>query len=283
MGQGNILVTGASTGIGHACALRFAELGYLVFAGVRKLSDGEALKAHSSGNIEPVLLDVTRPESIDGALAAAGDQPLAGLVNNTGIAVVGPLELLSLDAWRRQFEVNVLGLVAVTKAFLPLLRRGQGRIISIGSIADRGALPGSGAYDSSKSAVAAISDALRMEVQPWSISVSLIEAGGVATPTWEKTLQAADELRRQLAPEQYTLYSSLMATLRAETEYGARTALPVDRVVKAVVHAMTARKPKARYPVGRDVWLWVFLSWLPDRWRDRLILSKIGEKPPRGK
>jgi NAD(P)-dependent dehydrogenase (short-subunit alcohol dehydrogenase family) len=230
-----------------------------------------------------VLLDVTRPESIDSALAAAADQPLAGLVNNAGIAVVGPLELLSIDAWRWQFEVNVLGLVAVTQAFLPLLRRGRGRIINIGSIADRCALPGSGAYDSSKSAVAAISDALRMELQPWSISVSLIEAGGVATPTWEKTLRAADELRRQLAPEQYTLYTSLMATLRAETEYGARTALPVDRVVKAVDHAMTARKPKTRYLVGRDVWLWVFLSWLPDRWRDRLILSKLSENPPRGK
>jgi NAD(P)-dependent dehydrogenase (short-subunit alcohol dehydrogenase family) len=277
MGNGNILVTGASTGIGHACAIRFAELGYHVFAGVRKLSDGDALGAHSTGNIEPVLLDVTRPESIDGALAAAGDRPLTGLVNNAGIVVIGPLELVSIDGWRQQFEVNVLGLVAVTQAFLPLLRRGKGRIVNIGSVADRCALPGSGAYDSSKFAVAAISDVLRMELHAWGISVSLIEAGGVATPTWEKSLRAADDLRLQVAPERYALYSSLMATLRAETEAAARAALPVDRVVKAVEHAMTARKPKTRYLVGKDVWLWRLLNWLPDRWRDRLILSKIHE------
>jgi NAD(P)-dependent dehydrogenase (short-subunit alcohol dehydrogenase family) len=275
MGPENILVTGSSSGIGRACALRFAELGYRTFAGVRNAADGEALKVHSTRNIEPVLLDVTCQESIEGAVAAVGDKPLRGLVNNAGIAVVGPLELVSIDDWRRQFEVNVFGLVAITQAFLPLLRRGPGRIVNIGSVADRCALPGSGAYDSSKSAVAAITDALRMELQGFGISVSLVEAGGVATPTWEKSLQAADELCRQVAPEQYALYNRLMATLRAETESAARAALPVDRVVKAVEHAITARKPKTRYLVGRDVWLWILLSWLPDRWRDKVILSKI--------
>jgi NAD(P)-dependent dehydrogenase (short-subunit alcohol dehydrogenase family) len=277
MGKGNILVTGASTGIGRACALRFAELGYLTFAGVRKAADGQALKSESSGQLEPVLLDVTQPDLIAGAVAATGDQPLVGLVNNAGIAVLGALELVSIDDWRRQFEVNVFGLVAVTQAFLPLLRRGRGRIVNIGSVADRCALPGSGAYDSSKSAVAAITDVLRMELQGFGISVSLIEAGGVATPTWEKSLQSADELRRQVAPDQYALYDRLMTTLRAETEGAARTALPVDRVVKVVEHAMTARKPKTRYLVGRDVWLWVLLGLLPDRWRDKLILSRIRE------
>jgi NAD(P)-dependent dehydrogenase (short-subunit alcohol dehydrogenase family) len=185
MSKGNILVTGASTGIGRACALRFAELGYRIFAGVRKLADGEALRANSSGNIEPVLLDVTQTESIVGALAVADDQPLAGLVNNAGIALVGPLELLPIDAWRKQFEVNVIGLVAVTQAFLPLLRRGRGRIVNIGSIAGRSALPGSGAYDSTKFAVEAITDVLRMELHAFGISVSVIEAGAVATPIWE--------------------------------------------------------------------------------------------------
>ena len=246
MGKGNILVTGASTGIGRACAIRFADLGYRIFAGVRKSSDGEPLKAHSSGKIEPVLLDVTRPESIDGALAAAGDQPLAGLVNNAGIAMVGPLELLSIEAWRKQFEVNVIGLVAVTQAFLPLLRRGRGRIVNIGSIAGRSALPGSGAYDSSKFAVEAITDVLRMELHAWGISVSVIEAGAVATPVWEKSLREADDLCRQVAPERYALYSGLMATVRKEAIESARNALSVDAVVKAVVHAMTARKPKTR-------------------------------------
>src|SRR5262249_28227029 len=157
---GIILVTGASTGIGRACAIRFAELGYRVFAGVRKMSDGEEHRAHGSGLIEPVLLDVTCADSIAAAVKLVGDVPLAGLVNNAGIATLGPLELVGPDAWRRQFEVNVIGLVAVTQACLPLLRRGPGRIVNIGSIAGRSALPGSGAYDASKYAVEAITDVL---------------------------------------------------------------------------------------------------------------------------
>jgi NAD(P)-dependent dehydrogenase (short-subunit alcohol dehydrogenase family) len=277
MGERNILVTGASTGIGRACAMRFAELGYRTFAGVRKSSDGEGLKAESSGKVEPVLLDVTGAESIAGAVAAVGDQPLAGLVNNAGIATLGPLELLPIDAWRRQFEVNVIGLVAVTQAFLPQLRRGRGRIINVGSIAGRSALPGSGAYDSTKFAVEAITDVLRMELAPWGISVSLIEAGAIATAIWDKSLRGADDLARQVGPERYALYSGLMAKVREEAVGAARTALPVGAVVKAVEHALTARKPKTRYLVGRDAWGWLLLNLLPDRWRDGLILREIRE------
>jgi NAD(P)-dependent dehydrogenase (short-subunit alcohol dehydrogenase family) len=138
-------------------------------------------------------------------------------------------------------------------------------------------LPGSGPYDSSKFAVEAITDVLRMELQPFGISVSVIEAGAVATPAWEKSLQAADDLGGQVAPERYALYAGLMATLRKEAMESARKALPPDAVVKAVVHAMTARKPKTRYLVGRDAWFWLLLNLLPDRWRDWLILSKTHE------
>jgi NAD(P)-dependent dehydrogenase (short-subunit alcohol dehydrogenase family) len=275
MSKGNILVTGGSTGIGHACVLRFAELGYRIFAGVRKIADGEAFKAHPSGRIEPVLLDVTCRESIDGVLESVGNEPLAGLVNNAGVAILGPLEFLPIDAWRKQFETNVIGLVAVTQALLPLLRSGRGRIVNIGSIAGRSALPGSGAYDSSKFALEAITDVLRMELHAFGISVSVIEAGAVATPIWEKSLREADDLSRQVAPERFALYGGLMAMVREEATRSARTALPVRAVVKAVEHAMTARKPKTRYPVGMDAWIWLLLNFLPDRWRDRLILSKI--------
>jgi NAD(P)-dependent dehydrogenase (short-subunit alcohol dehydrogenase family) len=279
MGKGNILVTGASTGIGRACALRFAELGYRTFAGVRKSSDGEAIKAGASPRVEPVLLDVTSAKSIAAALAAVGDEPLAGLVNNAGIATAGPVELLPIDAWRRQFEVNVIGLIAVTQAFLPLLRRGRGRIVNIGSLAGRCALPGSGPYDSSKSAVNAITDVLRMELQPFGISVALIEAGAVATPIWEKSLREADLLSQLVGAERYALYSGLMATLREEAMQGARHAAPVSAIVKVVVHAMTARRPRTRYVAGNDTWVWRLLNLLPDRWRDRLILSRIRDKP----
>jgi NAD(P)-dependent dehydrogenase (short-subunit alcohol dehydrogenase family) len=279
MGSGNVLVTGASTGIGRACAIRFAELGYRTFAGVRRIADGEGLRAHPSGRLEPVLLDVTCLESIDGALAVAGEEPLAGLVNNAGIALAGPLELLSIDSWRRQFEVNVIGLVAVTQACLSRLRRGRGRIVNVGSIAGRSALPGSGAYDGSKFAVEAITDALRMELHPWGISVSIIEPGAVVTPIWEKSLREAEELRSRIVPERYALYRGLMAAVRAEAAESARTGVPVAAVVKAVEHAMTARQPRTRYPVGWDARLWSMLNLLPDRWRDRLILSRIPREP----
>jgi NAD(P)-dependent dehydrogenase (short-subunit alcohol dehydrogenase family) len=275
MTKGSILVTGASTGIGRACALRFAELGYRVFAGVRKMADGESLQAQCPGVVEPVGLDVTRAESIAAAVAAVGDGPLAGLVNNAGVAVLGPLELLDVDAWRWQFEVNVIGLVAVTQACLPLLRRGPGRIVNIGSVAGRSPLPGSGAYDASKHAVEAITDVLRMELHRWGVRVSLIEAGAVATPIYDKGLREVDELSRQVGPERYALYRGLMETVVEETQAAARTAAPVAAVVRAVVHAMTARRPRTRYVVGRDAWMWLLLNWLPARWRDRLVLSKV--------
>ena len=280
MGKGNILVTGASTGIGRACALRFAALGYRTIAGVRKSADSDSIEAESDGKVEPVLLDVTCAAAIAASVAALGDEPLAGLVNNAGIATLGPLELLPIDAWRRQFEVNVLGLVAVTQACLPLLRRGRGRIVNVGSIAGRSALPGSGAYDASKFAVEAISDVLRMELHAFGISVSLIEAGAVATPIWEKSLREADDLCRQVGAQRYALYSVLMAAVREEAQQAARHSLPAAAIAKVVVRAMTARRPKARYVVGRDAWFWLLLNLLPDRWRDRLILSKIREQLP---
>jgi NAD(P)-dependent dehydrogenase (short-subunit alcohol dehydrogenase family) len=275
MGKGNILVTGASTGIGRACALRFAELGYRVLAAVRQASDGEALRAQCSGVVEPVLLDVTSAESIAKAVAVVDEEPLAGLVNNAGIATMGPVELLPVEAWRRQFEVNVIGLVAVTRACIPLLRRGPGRIVNVGSVAGRSALPGSGAYDSTKFAVEAITDVLRMELHPWGIAVSLIEAGAVATAIWDKSLREVDDLGRRVPPEQYALYRGLMATLRKETSQAARTAAPASAVVRAVLHAMTARKPRTRYVVGKDAWMWLLLNWLPTRWRDKIILSHV--------
>src|SRR5262245_4808205 len=134
--RGGLVITGASTGIGRACAIRFDSLGYRVFAGVRREADAEALGAATSDRFEPLILDVTDPEAIRAAAArvseALGGEPLAGLVNNAGIAVSGPSEFLPIDELRKQLEVNFIGQVAVTQAFLPLLRRSKGRIINIG-------------------------------------------------------------------------------------------------------------------------------------------------------
>jgi NAD(P)-dependent dehydrogenase (short-subunit alcohol dehydrogenase family) len=274
MTKGNILITGASSGIGRACAVRFAGLGYRVFAGVR---DASASEAFSAPEIRPVLLDVTQPASLEAAAKVLAGEPLAGLINNAGISVVGPLELVPLEAWRRQFEVNVIGLVAVTQAFLPQLREAKGRIVNIGSIAGRSALPGSGAYDSSKFAVEAITDSLRMELKGFGIRVSVIEPGAVATPIWAKALRETDELSRSADPGLVQLYSRLMSNLRAETEQAARKAAPPEAVAKAVEHAIASRRPKARYVIGGDARFWLLLNLLPDAWRDWLILSQLNK------
>src|SRR5229473_2438069 len=226
--RGNVLITGASSGIGEGCALRLDALGYRVFAGVRKPADSDALRGKSSGWLTPVSLDVTSAESIAGAVAALGGVTLAGLVNNAGVAIAGPLELVPMDLWRRQMEVNVMGPVAVTQAFLPQLRAGRGRIVNIGSIAGRSALPLAGPYCASKHALEGLTDSLRMEVRRWGISVSIVEPGAVKTPIWDKSLGDADELRRQAKPELFELYRVLVEKMLKAVQVTARTGVPAE-------------------------------------------------------
>lgn len=278
MAIGNVLITGASSGIGLACASRLAALGYRVLAGVRSAVASEAVRAVAPG-ITPVILDVCQPSSILDAVGVLGGEPLVGLINNAGVAAMGPLELVPVNAWRFQFEVNVIGLVSVTQACLPQLRRGRGRIVNIGSVAGRSALPGSGAYDSSKFALEGLTDALRMELRQFGISVSLIEPGAIATGIWQKTLAELDRQDSLAAPELRELYRDLSLSIREEIVQSTARALPAEAVVDAVVHAMTASKPKTRYVVGRDAQFWLLLNLLPDRVRDWLILR--GSREPR--
>jgi len=273
MARGRILVTGASTGIGQACSIRLAEIGYSVFGGIRKPSDGDRLR--SIKGITPVLLDVTSGESLQGALAIAGPQGLDGLVNNAGIAVIGPVELVPVEAWRRQFEVNVLGLVAVTQTFLPLLRAIRGRFVNIGSIGGRSARPCAGSYDATKFAVEAISDTLRKEVQGSGVSVSVVEAGAVATRISEKSLEAAAGIWRDSAAEPREAYETLMAAVQREVAHSMHNTIDPDEVAKVVEHALTSTRPKTRYLVGKDIRKFLLLNVLPDRWRDWLILKRL--------
>lgn len=271
MPHGNLLITGASTGIGLACAARLAALGYRVFAGVRSVGAADAVRGLAP-NLVPVMLDVGEPASIGAALAALEGEPLAGLVNNAGIAVIGPVELVPLNEWRRQYEVNLFGVVAVTQACLPHLRRSAGRIVNMGSIAGRSALPGSAAYDSSKFALEGLSDALRLELRPFGISVSLIEPGAIATPIWEKTLADFDRQSLEFATDIRATYSDLLARIRDEIVKSAGHGLSAKAVADAVTHAMTASRPRTRYVVGRDARLALLLNLLPDRVKDWLIL-----------
>ena len=277
MRTGAILITGASSGIGLACAKRVAALGYSVYAGIRSAQAGECVEANVPG-ATPVILDVCQPESIASAVAALEGQPLAGLINSAGIATLGPLEMVPIDEWRRQFDVNVIGTVAVTQACLPFLRRSKGRIVNIGSVAGRSALPGTGAYDSSKFALEGISDSLRLELRQFGIHVSLIEPGAIATGIWNKSVAELDRRTSDATPEARESYGSLISKLRDETLKSATNSQPPDATADAVAHALTAPHPKARYVVGSDARVWLLLNLLPDRLRDWLILRELSER-----
>jgi NAD(P)-dependent dehydrogenase (short-subunit alcohol dehydrogenase family) len=281
-----VVITGASTGIGAACALALDKLGYRVFAGVRDKADGETLTASAGPRLMPIGLDVTDSASIAAAVhtvrAMVGEQGLAGLVNNAGIAVAGPVELLPITEWRRQFEVNVFGLVAVTQAFLPLLRQGQGRIINMGSISGRVAMPFMAPYSASKHALSGLTDALRLEVQSWGIRVALIEPGAIATPIWGKTRREVDAWDAGWTQETKALYAAAFNNGKEFASDAGAQAPPPGIVVDAVIHALRSRFPRTRYLVGRDAGVRAILAAvLPDRAHDWLIGKVIGLKQPR--
>src|SRR5215469_18875207 len=228
----SVIITGASTGIGEACALRLVSRGFRVFAGVRKELDGGALKQKASDRLTPIILDVTDAASIKSAAAAVaealGGEGLSGLVNNAGIAIAGPLEFLPIDELRNQFEVNVIGQIAVTQAFLPLLRKGHGRIVNMGSIAGKSALPFIGPYCASKFALEALTDSLRMELLPWNIPVSIIEPAYVTTPIWQKSLQTGEKVAAMLPPQAHELYGHAITSMRKIASNIRKTALNSD-------------------------------------------------------
>jgi NAD(P)-dependent dehydrogenase (short-subunit alcohol dehydrogenase family) len=272
--RGAVVVTGASSGIGEACALHLAELGFRVQAGVRKAEDAQRLR---DAGLEPLMMDVTDQDSIRAAATQLGETPLAGLVNNAGVAVAGPLEFIPIDELRRQLDVNVVGQVAVTQAFLPVLRRGGGRIVNIGSIGGRVALPMLSPYAASKFAMEGITDALRRELRPWGIHVAIVEPGAIATPIWSKSREANEELAKQAPPEAELLYGKLIERIRSESVKAAERGLPPRKVAEAVAHALTASRPRTRYLVGGEAKLRARLSAiLPDRAFDALIARALG-------
>ena len=271
-----VVVTGASTGIGAACALDCVGRGMTVFAGVREPRAGEALVAKGGSSLIPITLDVTDElsiaRSVETVQLVVGESGLGGLVNNAGIAIGSPLEVIALSQLRKQLEVNVIGQIAVTQAFLPLLRRARGRIVNMGSIAGRATIPLLGPYSASKYALEALTDALRMELQPWGIHVSIIEPGAIATPIWEKSEKAAADLEASASKEAKALYGEAVIRIRKAITQATQRAIPPAVVVEAVHHALTASHPHTRYLVGADakVRAWM-VKWLPDRVQDRLL------------
>lgn len=276
-----VVVTGASTGIGRASALRMAARGYAVFAGVRREEDGEALRRESPDKITPLILDVTRSEQIADAAArvteAVGGRGLGALVNNAGICIGGPLEFVSLDDLRRQFEVNVFGVVALTQSFTEILRLGRGRIVNVSSLAGRVSQPFLGPYCASKHALEGLTDATRMELAPWGIEVCLIEPGSIDTPIWSKVEAAVAGEETRLSPRARSLYGDALKKIEAAVKRAMSTGTSPELVANAVEHAICASKPKVRYRIGRGARGAMLLhSFLPNRMFDSLLRGQMG-------
>jgi NAD(P)-dependent dehydrogenase (short-subunit alcohol dehydrogenase family) len=281
LGRGAVVVTGASTGIGRATAVELDRIGFRVFAGVRKETDADSIRAEGSDRLEPLMVDVTDAASIEAAERTVGetigDSGLAGLVNNAGVAVPGPVELLALDDLRRQLEINLVGQVAVTQAFLPALRLGHGKLVFMSSVGGRISLPFNAAYHMSKWGVEALGDALRLELAPWGIDVVLIEPGSIATPIWEKGAAEGDALEDSADDTARELYAERLEKFRnAAMETGAE-GIPPERVADVVAEALTADRPKTRYLVGSDAKRNARVRRVvPDRLFDRLISRELG-------
>ena len=270
-----ILVTGASSGIGEATAVLLSQKGFRVYAGARRIEKLKALEGLGAGGITALALDVTSEASIDAALAriAADGATLYGLVNNAGVSVAGPIEEVPLEAWRRQFETNVFGLVAVTRKVLPAMRAARvGRIVNIGSLAGRIVSPFMGVYGSSKHAVEGLSDALRRELRPFGIKVSVIRPGFINTPFGEQEQEGLAPYVAEGRP-----YARGVAAFKAWHAKGHPTGAPPSAVAEAVLHALTATHPNARYTVPpRYIPALMMRNLLPSAVSDRIFERVIG-------
>lgn len=278
-GRGYVLVTGASSGIGQATVKYLAEQGFTVFAGVRGGSlDDHPVRA-GRGSVIEVPLDVTDSGEIATAAAHIGaavrDEGLMGVVNNAGRGFPGPLEALPVDDLRQQLEVNLVGQVAVTQVFLPLLRRRhQGRVIFVGSIGGKIAVEFAGAYHASKYAMEAIADAWRQELQPEGISVAIIEPGTTSTDIWDKAIDRVDALIEDPAA---TRYRARLVNFRQTLVQADRGGMSAQKVARTIEQALTETRPASRYPVGFAAQLaYRVRPLVPDRVFDRLARLTVG-------
>jgi len=284
------LVTGASKGIGEACALLLAREGFRVYAGVRRMEDGEALQQRGGDDVVPIILDVTRADQVAAAAARIaeemGERGLQALVNNAGVAIAGPLEFLPMDELRRQMDINFIGQIAVTQAILPLLRQasgghgsahagGRARIVFMSSISGLTALPLMGAYAASKFAMEAAADSMRVELRPFGIRVVLVEPGVITTPIWATAREAGERNIARMPPEAQQFYGGPLDMLRRRTA-GEMKGNPPEKVARVVLHALTSRRPRVRYLVGRDARARLLMHrLLPSRVEDWVIEQAV--------
>ncbi|MFI1799466.1 SDR family oxidoreductase [Streptomyces sp. NPDC020379] len=272
-----VLVTGASSGLGRACVLHLAEAGFHVFAGVRRPGDGDDLAAAASGRLTPVRVDVTDDASIAAAVkeieAAVGDDGLWAVVNNAGVCVAAPLECVTTEELRRQLDTNVVGQLAVIRAFLPMLRRGRGRVVNVTSGLGSVAVPYMGAYSAAQFAKEALTDALRRELRGFGVDVSVVRPGAIMTPIWGKVADAGRAALESVPEGVASLYRVPFSRFLLVNERSARASSTTPaHFSRAVARALTEARPRARYGVGVDVWrLSVLSRVLPDRALDRYL------------
>lgn len=258
--KGAVVITGTSTGIGRVIALKLTEEGYRVFAGVRTQKDVESLKQAASGNLIPIIMDITKEEEIKSASEfvslAIGDEGLFALINNAYAGVDGPLECIPIDDIRWNFEINVIGQIAVTQAFLPMLRKAKGRIINISAICGRFALPYRSLLSTSKIAIEAITDSLRMELRSSRIEVLSILPGAIITPEQaDKVETDGKKMLANMSPEMKAIYGKKFQACVEESVKGNRiTGLKPEKVTVAILKALKARKPKRQYFVAQSPW-----------------------------
>jgi NAD(P)-dependent dehydrogenase (short-subunit alcohol dehydrogenase family) len=275
----SVLVTGASTGIGRATALRLDSAGWRVFAGVRREPDADSLREAGSERLTPLILDVTDPAAIAAAaerIATEAGGSLDGLVNNAGISLPSPLETMPIEDFRKQVEVNLTAQVAVTQAMLPAIREAGGRIVFISSIGGRIAFPFTGAYHAAKFGIEAVGDVFRRELRGWGISVSIVEPGSIATEIWDRGEQASGEIAGR-SPRQDALYGKAIEKYRRTVAGVAGRGIPPDKAARAIEHALTAHRPRTRYLVGTDAKLQARVKYvIPTRIFDRILGRATG-------
>jgi NAD(P)-dependent dehydrogenase (short-subunit alcohol dehydrogenase family) len=278
-----VIVTGAAAGLGAAIARELAGRGFHVLAGVRRESDADGIQA---AGIEPLVLDITEPAHIQGLVARINGDPegrsVRALVNNAALGLNSPVEAFPLPEWRRLFEVNLFGHVAVTQAVLPALIRSTGRVVNISSVGGKLATATHGPYAATKFALEAVSDALRREMAPLGVRVVVIEPGAIKTQGADRAIAASRELVAAMTPEQLERYGALLhAAIATQIAANTERGLSADAVAKVVAKAITARAPRARYTVGRDAAVLAGLvRVLPDRALDRILARLLSAHPP---
>lgn len=270
--DGLAVVTGASSGIGRATALRLAADGYHVLAGVRQPADADAL---ASAGVEPVFLDITDEAhiaSVVSRIAQDSGRPLRVLVNNAGVAVNAPVEVLELDDWRQQFEVSFFGQVALTRALLPALLDSRGRIVNVTSVGGRIALANYAAYSAAKFAMEAVSDSLRREVEQFGVRVIKVTPGAVSTNLTARGLAASARVTAAMTPEQHRRYDRLIDAFVEQAEGFARDGVAPEQAAAVISRAVAARRPRTRYTIGRDGAMFTAASRMaPDRMLDAVL------------